>query len=115
MTERNSFSLPPKLLGALVFTLLALQVGAQTQTIVLDLFRNGGEEAIFFVPVGSGEPFELLLATNQQTDQLVTGNVAGIEVELNGGYDDQELETIEIDEEAAAVTVSIVGQLYSMC
>ena len=114
----SHISLPPKLLGALCLltTLLTLQlhrVGAQTTT-ALDLFGNGGDSAIFFVPVGSGEPFDLSLATNPQTDQLVTGEVAEIEVRINGGSEDNEVERIRIDEQAidSPVTINIIGQLY---
>ena len=110
MAER---SLSPKLLGALLTTFLTLQqVGAQNT--VLNLFSNGGEEAVFFVPVGSGVPFELQLATNQQTEQLVTGEVMGIEVQLNGARDDTNIERITIDEDALGlpITVNIVDQVY---
>ena len=116
MAERSYFLLTPKLLGALLTILLTLQVhdaGAQS-TAALNLFSNGGDEAIFLVPVGAGEPFRLQLATNQQSDQLVTGDVMGIEVQLNGASVDLSVERIEIDEEALSVpvTASITGQLY---
>ena len=96
-------------------TLLTLQireVGAQ-QTTTLNLFNNGADEAIFLVPAGAGTPFRLQLATNQQTDQLVTGNLTGIEVEINGGREDS-AESIVIDEGVVGVpvTVSIMGRQY---
>ena len=107
----HSFS--PKLLGALLLTLLTLQqIGAQNTD--LNLFSNGGDEAVFFVPVGSGVPFELRLATNLRTEQLVTGEVVGIEIQLNGGTDDTNVEGIEVDEDAVGlpITASIQGQVY---
>ena len=115
MTERRCFSFTPKLLGALLTTLLNLQIHETgAQNVQLDLFRNGGSEAIFLVPAGAGEPFELQLATNEQTALLVTGDVTGLEVELNGGQDDTDVERITIDEAALGtpVTTNIIGQLY---
>ncbi len=106
-------SLSPKLLGTLLTLLTLQQIGAQNA--VLNLFSNGGDEAIFFVPVGSGEPFELRLATNLQREQLVTGDVVGIEVQLNGaGTDDTNVETIAIDEDTVGlpITINIEGQMY---
>ena len=110
MAER---SLSPKFLGALLMTFLTLQqIGAQNT--VLNLFSNGGDETVFFVPVGSGVPFELQLATNLRTEQLVTGEVVGIEVQLNGGTDDTDVERIEVDEDAVGLPIAsnIQGQMY---
>ena len=110
MAERR---LSPKLLGALLTLLTLKQIGAQNTN--LNLFSNGGDEAVFFVPVGSGEPFELQLATNPQTEQLVTGEVIGIEVQLNGGSTDTNVESIMIDDDALlglALTVNIEDQVY---
>ena len=109
MAER---SLSPKLLGALLTLLTLHQIGAQNT--VLNLFSNGGDEAVLFVPVGSGEPFELRMATNLRTEQLVTGDVMGIEVQLNGGTDDTNVETIEIDEDTVGlpIRINIEGQIY---
>ena len=105
-------SLPPKLLGALLTLLTLQQIGAQNT--VLNLFSNGGDEAVFFVPVGSGVQFELQLATNPRTEQLVTGEVIGIEVQLNGGTGDTNVESITINEDTLGlpVTVNIEGQVY---
>ena len=76
------------------------------------MFDNGKDEAVFFVPVGSGEHFYRQLASNNQTDQLVIGSVSSIEVNLNGGYDNQDLERIMINKDTAAVTTTIIGHLY---
>ena len=114
MTRSSYLSITPKLLGALLTILLSLQIHeAGAQSLELDLFSNGGSEATFLVPAGVGEPFQLQLATNQRTEQLVTGDVTGIEVELNGGQDDIDVERIATDEAlGTAVTISITGQLY---
>ena len=76
------------------------------------MFDDGRDEALFFIPVGSGELFYRHLATNNETDQLVVGSVSSIEVTLNGGYDNQDLERIEIDKDTAAVTTTITGHVY---
>ena len=80
--------------------------------VALNLFDNGRDEAVFLIPVGSGEPFHRQLATNSRTDQLVTGSVRSIEVTLNGGYDDDDLERIAINKDRAAVIITIIGNLY---
>ena len=76
------------------------------------MFDGGRDEALFFIPVGSGELFYHHLATNNETDQLVVGSVSSIEVTLNGGYDNQDLERVEIDRDTAAVTTIITGHVY---
>ena len=43
----------------------------------------------------------------------MTGHVTRIEITINGGYGNQDVERIEIDSDAAAVIVTITGQLYS--
>lgn len=95
-------------------TLLTLQQIA-AQNTVLNLFSNGGDEAVVFVPVGAGEPFELRLATNPRTEQLVTGDVMGIEVQLNSGMlADTNVESIMIDEDAVGlpIIINIEDQIY---
>lgn len=84
----------------------------QTSTVALNLFDNGRDETVFFIPVGSGEHFHRQLASNNQTDQLVMGSVRSIEVTLNGGYNNQDLERIVINKDTAAVTTTIIGHLY---
>ena len=76
------------------------------------MFDGGRDEVVFFIPVGSGEFFYRHLSTNNETDQLVVGSVSSIEVTLNGGYDNQDLERIVIDKDTAAVTTTIIDHVY---
>lgn len=78
------------------FLLVALTGNAVAQQPVLDLFEGGGLEETFFVAVGGEEAFELPLATNPDTANLVTdpGGLDRIEVQLSGASPDIEVEEI---------------------
>lgn len=100
--------------------LCVLFTATVAQRPTLNLFQSGLTEAQFFVPVETPEFFDLQLTTNPNVGNLVAdpqGQLDRIEVMLEGGSGDSNIEFITVDssglEPDLQLSSEVQGQLYT--